>query len=66
MKGFRTWIGQSTDIAVDPETGKEYKWEDVVTFDDNVRHGHKDRILHAIRDTIDQRIFILILKKFSY
>ncbi len=60
VKGFRTWIGQSTNIAVDPETGEEYQWEDVLTFDDNVRHGHKDRILHAIRDTslIKESLFL--------
>jgi hypothetical protein len=60
VKGFRTWIGQSTNIAVDPETGEEYQWEDVLTFDDNVRHGHKDRILHSIRDTslIKESLFL--------
>ena len=36
IPGFRNWIGQSSKLAVDPETGEEYTWEDVIHFDDNL------------------------------
>ena len=60
VKGFRSWVGQSTNITVDPETGEEYNWEDVVIFDDNVRQKHKDRLLKAICDTslIKESLFL--------
>ena len=34
--GFRSWLGPPSRIAVDPETGLEYRWEDVVAFADDV------------------------------
>ena len=60
VKGFRSWLGQSTNVTVDPETGEEYNWEDVVIFDDNVRKGHRDRLLKAICDTslIKESLFL--------
>ena len=51
IKGFRSWIGHSPSITVDHETGEEYHWKDVLTFDDNVRQRHKERLLKAISET---------------
>jgi len=49
--GFRSWLGPSSHIAVDPETGHEYHWEDVVVCDDRVSEGDRERILSAIKST---------------
>jgi len=51
IKGFRSWIGHSPSITVDHETGEEYNWKDVITFDDNMRQGHRERLLKAISET---------------
>ncbi len=51
VTGFRGWLGPTNRVAVDPESGEEYRWEDVVAFDDAVPHGHRARILDALRTT---------------
>jgi long-chain acyl-CoA synthetase len=51
QEGFRQWLGPTVRIAVDPETGREYRWEDVVVFDDAVEDDHRRRLLAAIRHT---------------
>ena len=60
INGFRTWIGPNTSITVDRETGDEYSWEDVISFDDNVRTRHQKVLLEAIGQTalIREAIFI--------
>ena len=60
IKGFRTWLGPSPSLTVDSETGVEYSWDDVITFDDNVRSIHKTKTLEAIKETslIRESIFI--------
>ncbi len=49
--GFRQWLGPTTKIAVDTETGQEYRWEDVVVFEEGTDDEHRRRILSAIRNT---------------
>ncbi|HEX4823906.1 MAG TPA: GNAT family N-acetyltransferase [Candidatus Polarisedimenticolaceae bacterium] len=51
VKGFRGWLGPTVQVAVDSETGQEYRWADVVAFDDGVPQGDRERILGAIRGT---------------
>ena len=51
VRGFRNWLGATTRVAVDPESGQEYRWEDVVAFDDGVPAGDRTRILDALRST---------------
>ena len=60
IKGFRSWIGQSPKVTVDPETGEEYGWEDIVIFDENVRKKHRAHLLDAIIETslIKESIFL--------
>lgn len=31
--GLRKWLGLNMNVAIDPETGEEYRWEDVLVFD---------------------------------
>jgi GNAT superfamily N-acetyltransferase len=50
-QGFRGWLGSASRIAVDPETGREYRWEDVVDFAEDVEDGARKRILSALRNT---------------
>jgi GNAT superfamily N-acetyltransferase len=49
--GFRHWLGRPSRIAVDPETGFEYRWDDVVEFADDVDEEAKHRLLAAIKST---------------
>jgi long-subunit acyl-CoA synthetase (AMP-forming)/GNAT superfamily N-acetyltransferase len=51
VRGFRGWLGPTVQVAVDPETGQEYRWADVVAFDDAVPADDRERILSAIRST---------------
>ena len=63
IRGFRLWIGQSSKISVDPETGKEYGWNDVITFEDSVRQDHKEKLLIALTDTSLLRESIFLFSK---
>ena len=51
VRGFRQWLGATIRVAVDPESGQEYRWEDVVAFDDAVPSKDRERILDALRGT---------------
>jgi long-subunit acyl-CoA synthetase (AMP-forming)/N-acetylglutamate synthase-like GNAT family acetyltransferase len=52
VAGFRQWLGPMARIAVDPETGQEYRWDNVVAFDDDVPSPDRDRLLGAIKNTV--------------
>ena len=49
--GFRQWLGSTVRIAVDPETGQEYRWEDVVVFEEGTLEEDRRRLLSAIQST---------------
>ena len=51
VRGFRSWLGPTVGVAVDPETGQEYGWAQVVAFDDGVAPRDRERILAALRGT---------------
>lgn len=59
-EGFRHWLGRPTRIAVDPETGLEYRWDDVVGFADDVDDEAAHRIMAAIKSTtmVQEGIFL--------
>jgi hypothetical protein len=48
---FRVWLGSPSRVAVDPETGLEYRWEDVVEFSDEVDGDTRRHLLDALRRT---------------
>jgi long-subunit acyl-CoA synthetase (AMP-forming)/ribosomal protein S18 acetylase RimI-like enzyme len=48
---FRIWLGAPSRVAVDPETGLEYRWEDVVEFSDEIDGETKRHLLDAFRRT---------------
>ena len=58
--GFRGWLGPASRIAVDPETGLEYRWDDVVAFSDDVDGEAQHRLMAAIKSTtmIQEGIFL--------
>ncbi|MFA3783104.1 GNAT family N-acetyltransferase [Melioribacteraceae bacterium 4301-Me] len=60
QNNFREWLGPNQTIAVDSESGYEYTWGDVITFDENVDFGDKEIITEAIIDTplLREAIFI--------
>ena len=49
--GFHQWLGPTSKIAVDTETGQEYRWDDVIVFDEAVAEADRRRLLSAIRST---------------
>jgi long-chain acyl-CoA synthetase len=34
--GLRNWLGLNLKVAIDPETGEEYRWEDVLVFEQEI------------------------------
>jgi hypothetical protein len=63
INGFRSWIGLSPSVTVDPETGKEYSWKDVIQFDDNVREHHRLRIIKIVNETSIVRESVFLFSK---
>jgi len=51
LEGFRDWLGRNERVAVDPDRGKEYRWEEAVVFDDAVPAADRGRLLAAIKQT---------------
>jgi long-subunit acyl-CoA synthetase (AMP-forming) len=49
--GFRQWLGPTARIAVDTETGQEYRWEDVIVFEESMHAEDRERLLAAIGTT---------------
>ena len=49
--GFREWLGANQKIAVDLETGEEYNWEDVISFEEGTDPEDRQRLKNAIAKT---------------
>jgi long-chain acyl-CoA synthetase len=49
--GFREWLGKNQAVAVDIETGEEYRWEDVLTFNEGIDPEDWQRIKNALIKT---------------
>ncbi|TNF28337.1 MAG: N-acetyltransferase, partial [Deltaproteobacteria bacterium] len=58
---FRRWLGPVARLAVDPESGQEYGWADVVAFDDEVEDDERERLLDAFGQTplLQETLFLL-------
>ena len=48
VDGFRSWLGTPARIAVDPETGAEYGWSDVLAFADDIDEDVRQLLRQAI------------------
>ncbi|MBT8380956.1 MAG: AMP-binding protein, partial [Ignavibacteria bacterium] len=62
-KGLRGWIGANQRIAVDVETGEEYSWEDVLTFEEGIDADDFVRIKNSIVKTAVVREAIFLFAK---
>lgn len=51
LNGFREWLGDEPSIAVDIETHEEYRWKDVITFEEGIPENERRRILNAFNQT---------------
>lgn len=63
LNGFRSWLGENQKVAVDVETGEEYRWEDVITFEQDIDSEDKDRIQDTIKETSILREAIFLFSK---
>ncbi len=61
LEGFRRWIGENQKISIDVETGEEYRWSDVVIFEEDIPPEDKAFLLKAIseRPIIREALFLL-------
>ncbi len=61
INGFRIWLGDNRQNAIDTDTGEEYTWSDVIVFDPNVEERHKQVLLSSITNTtlLKEAIFLL-------
>ena len=60
-RGFSNWIGPNLRLAIDPQTGAEYGWKDVLVFDDNVPPAAAHHLLQALEDTTIVRASVFLL-----
>lgn len=61
--GFREWLGVNRKIAVDLETGEEYQWEDVITFEEGIDPDDRQRIKNAVSKTSVLREAVFMFSK---
>ena len=51
LNGFRSWLGDIQQVSVDVETGQEYRWNDVVIFDERIPDKDRGQILAVLSNT---------------
>jgi len=61
IEGFRDWLGENKQKAIDSDIGEEYSWMDVIVFDPNVDEKFKLNLIYAISKTaiLKEAIFLL-------
>jgi hypothetical protein len=60
-RGFSNWIGPNLRLAIDPKTGVEYGWRDVLVFDPNVPPAAQHHLLQALEDATVVRASVFLL-----
>jgi long-subunit acyl-CoA synthetase (AMP-forming)/predicted GNAT family acetyltransferase len=60
-RGFSNWIGPNLRLAIDPQTGAEYGWRDVLAFDENVAPAPAHHLLQALEDSTIVRASVFLL-----
>lgn len=57
---FTNWLGQNQRVSIDPETGEEYRWEDVLIFDQAISEADQAILRKAIseKQIIREAIFL--------
>lgn len=61
--GLREWLGTNQQIAIDAETGEEYGWEDVLTFEEGTDPDDRLRIKNSILKTSVLREAVFLFSK---
>lgn len=59
-KQFTIWLGVAQKVSIDPETGEEYRWEDVLIFDQAISESDQENLKKAIteKQIIREAIFL--------
>jgi len=59
-KQFTAWLGEVQRVAIDPETGEEYRWDDVLIFDQEISEADQAVLKKAISENqiIREAIFL--------
>ncbi len=62
-RGFSNWIGPNLRLAIDPATGAEYGWSDVLVFEPSVGDAARPVLLQAIADSTLVRASVFVLAR---
>ena len=62
---FRKWLGPNIQIAIGPDSGKEYGWKDVIIFDAAIDNSQKQLLSKALSNTsiLREAIFLFSHKQ---
>ena len=57
---FTNWLGENQRVAIDPETGEEYRWDDILIFDHAIPENDQIILKKAIteKQIIREAIFL--------
>ena len=57
---FTDWLGENQRVAIDPETSEEYRWDDVLIFDQAIPENDQTILKNAIskKQIIREAIFL--------
>lgn len=50
-EGFRNWLGVNQRVAVDPETGEEYSWSEVIILEEEMDLHDRTKLSEVIIET---------------
>ncbi len=60
-RGFSNWVGPNLRLAIDPQTGAEYGWKDVLVFDEAIPAEARTHLLQALEDNTIVRASVFLL-----
>jgi hypothetical protein len=60
-RGFSNWVGPNLRLAIDPQTGAEYGWKEVLVFDEAIPPEARTLLLQALADTTVVRASVFLL-----
>jgi long-subunit acyl-CoA synthetase (AMP-forming)/GNAT superfamily N-acetyltransferase len=60
-RGFWNWVGPNVRLAIDPSTGAEYGWKDVLVFDPSVPPDIAEDLLQTFEDSTLVRGSVFLL-----
>lgn len=60
VEGFRSWLGQPDELAIDSDSGEEFTWGDTILCDANIDPALERRLLQALSGTtlVREAIFL--------